>query len=99
MFGWKTQPMDQGIIRNVKVHYRKLLMQSLLANMDCTSSGSELARTVWVLNAVIWISQAVKKLLPETVTRCFEKAGFFTGEVTAGVENENDRQDLKKLHE
>jgi hypothetical protein len=36
---------------------------------------------------VIWISQAVKKLLPETVTRCFEKAEFFTGEVTASVEN------------
>ena len=31
-----SQPMDQGIIRNVKVHYRKLFMQSLLANMDCT---------------------------------------------------------------
>ena len=44
-----------------KVHYRKLLlMQSLLTNMDCTSSGSELARTVSVPDAVIWISQAVK---------------------------------------
>jgi hypothetical protein len=30
-----------------------------------------------------------------TVTRCFEKAGFFTGEVTASVENENDQQDLQ----
>ena len=57
--------MDQGIIRNVKVHFGKLLMQSLLANMDCTSSASELARTVSVLDAVIWISQAVKKLLPK----------------------------------
>ena len=63
----------------LKVHYRKLLMQSLLANMDCTSSGSELARIVSVLDAVMWISQAVKKLLPETATRCFEKAGFFYG--------------------
>jgi len=90
-----SQPMDQGIIRNVKVHCHKLLMQSLLANMDCTSSSSELARNVSVLDAVIWISQAVKKLLPETVTRCFEKAGFFTGEVIANVENENDQQELQ----
>jgi len=89
-----SQPVDQGIIRNVKGHYCKLLMQSLLANMDCTSSGSELARTVSVLDADIWISQTVKKLLPETVTRCFEKAGFFMGEVTASVENENNQQDL-----
>ena len=73
----------------------KGLMQSLLADMDCTSSASELARTVSVLDAVIWISQTVKKLLPETVTRCFEKAGYFTGEVTASIENENDQQDLQ----
>jgi len=32
---------------------------------------------------------------PETATRCFEKAGFFTGEVTASIENENDRQELQ----
>ena len=63
--------------------------------MDCTSSGSELARTVSVLDAVIWISQAVKKLLPETATRCFEKTGFFTSEVTARVENVNDQQELQ----
>nr|CAD7430653.1 unnamed protein product [Timema monikensis] len=31
----------------------------------------------------------------ETVTRCFEKAGFSMSEVTAGVENENDLQDLQ----
>jgi len=27
--------------------------------------------------------------------RCFEKAEFITGKVTASVENENDQQDLK----
>jgi hypothetical protein len=90
-----SQPMDQGVIQNVKVHYRKLLMQSLLANINSTASASELAKTVSVLDAVVWISQAVKKLLPETVTKCFEKAGFSASVVTASVENENDQQDLQ----
>ena len=63
--------------------------------MDYTSSGSELARTGSVLDVVIWISQAVKKLITETATRCFEKAEFFMGEVTASVENENDQQELQ----
>ncbi|XP_023716890.1 tigger transposable element-derived protein 6-like [Cryptotermes secundus] len=90
-----SKPMAQGIIRNVKVHYRKLLMQYLLVNIDSTSSASELARTVSVLDVVIWISQAVKKLLPETVTKCFEKAGFSTVEVTPSVKNENDQKDLQ----
>jgi hypothetical protein len=36
-------------------------------------------------------------LLPETATRCFEKAGYITGEVTASVENENDQQELQNF--
>jgi hypothetical protein len=40
-----------------RVHYRKLLMQFLLANIDSPSSASELARTVSVLDAVIWNSE------------------------------------------
>nr|CAD7590333.1 unnamed protein product [Timema genevievae] len=47
------------------------------------------------VDAVIWISQAVKKLSTETVTKCFEKAGLSMSEVTASVENENDQQDLQ----
>jgi hypothetical protein len=80
-----SQPVDQGIIRNPK-----LLMPSLLANIGPTSSTSELARTASVLDVVIWISQALKKLLPETATKCLKKAGFSMGEVTASAENEND---------
>nr|CAD7257996.1 unnamed protein product [Timema shepardi] len=45
-----------------------------------------------VSNAVIWISQAIKKLLPENVTNGFEKARFSTSEVTASLENEKELQ-------
>ena len=54
--------MTSQIMEEWLTAYRKLLMQSLLANMDCTSSASELARSVSVRDAVIWISQAIKKL-------------------------------------
>ncbi|CAG2054458.1 unnamed protein product [Timema podura] len=50
---------------------------------------------VSVLDTVIWISQAVKNLLPETVTQCFEKAGFSMSKVTSSVGNENDQPDLQ----
>jgi hypothetical protein len=66
-----SPPVDQGIIRNYK-----LLMQSLLTDIDPTSSTSELARTVSVLDVVIWIHQALKKLLPETATKCLKKQDF-----------------------
>ena len=86
-----SQPMDQGIVRNVKVHYRKLLMQSLLANTDCTSSGSELARTVSVADAV----KLSKVVVTRNCDKVFRKTEFFTGEVAANVENENDQQHLE----
>nr|CAD7447311.1 unnamed protein product [Timema bartmani] len=70
-------------------------MHSLLTNVNSISSPSELARTISVLDAVIWISQAVKKLLPETVTRCFENAGVSMNEATACIENENYQQDIQ----
>jgi hypothetical protein len=37
------QPMDQGIIYCVKLYYRRLLMQSLIANVDKISVLSELS--------------------------------------------------------
>jgi hypothetical protein len=37
-----TQPMDLGVINCVKVNCRKLVMLSLIANMESSSSASEL---------------------------------------------------------
>jgi len=74
-----SQPMDQGIIQNVKTHYRKLLMQSLLANMDCTSSGSELARTVSVLDAVYLDKSSSKKVVTRNCDKVFRKSRIFYG--------------------
>jgi hypothetical protein len=62
-----SQPMDQGVIKCVKLNYRKLIMRSLLANMDAASSATELAKSTSVLDAVIWIAEATKQVSPQTV--------------------------------
>jgi hypothetical protein len=38
------QPMDQGVVKCVKLNYRELLMQYLLANMGATASVTQLAK-------------------------------------------------------
>lgn len=43
------QPMDQGVIRCIKVHYRKHLLQNLVDNIDCASNNSELMSKVTTL--------------------------------------------------
>jgi hypothetical protein len=74
-----TQPMDQGVINCVKLNYRKLVMQSLIVNTESSSSASKLARSISVLEAVMWIAEAVKQVSPETVKSCFQKAKFMLG--------------------
>ncbi|XP_053555651.1 tigger transposable element-derived protein 4-like [Bombina bombina] len=39
-----TQPMDQGVIYTMKTHYRKLLLQSLVANISTTQNVHQLAK-------------------------------------------------------
>ncbi|XP_023717333.1 tigger transposable element-derived protein 6-like [Cryptotermes secundus] len=56
-----SQPVDHCIIRHVNVHSHELLIQSLLAKIDPTSSGCELARTVSALGAVIWSQSIVSQ--------------------------------------
>ncbi|KAF0740487.1 tigger transposable element-derived protein 6-like, partial [Aphis craccivora] len=70
-----TQPMDQGIIYCVKLYYRRLLMQSLIANVDKISVLSELSKNITVLQAIQWLNVAVNKLKPQTIKSCFAKAG------------------------
>ncbi|GBO00103.1 hypothetical protein AVEN_105566-1 [Araneus ventricosus] len=71
-----TQPMDQGIIRCVKVNHRKSLMQSLLANMKRASNASDIIKSVTVLDAVMWLSKTWKEISKQTVQNCFVEANF-----------------------
>lgn len=71
-----TQPLDQGVIRSVKIQYRKSLLCNLIANIDNSTSVSEVAKKITVLDAVMWLTLSVKAIEKSTVTKCFEKAGF-----------------------
>ena len=70
----KLQPLDLGIIQNFKVHYRKLLMRFILAKIDeNTSTASEIAKSVDVLKAIRWVSEAWDLVKAETIVKCFQK--------------------------
>jgi len=55
----KLQPLDAGIIKNFKVHYRKLLLRHVLSRMEDSSlSTSDLIKSVDVLTAIRWTKLA-----------------------------------------
>jgi hypothetical protein len=72
----KIQPLDQGIIRAFKAHYRKQLVQHLIANADSANSVDDISITA--LDAVWWIDGAWRALTETTIQNTFKAAGFRT---------------------
>ena len=75
------QPLDLGIIKNFKVHYRKLLLCHILTKIEECNTASEVVKSVTILNAIRWVAQAWEKVTPETIKKCFRKAGILNKEL------------------
>lgn len=67
------QPMDQGVIRNIKAHAR-LLSRTVL----CLDNGK--AYKVDILAAIHMLAEAWKAVKPDTIAHCFRHAGFAAAE-------------------
>ena len=72
----KLQPCDAGIIQATKMHYRKLLLCHVLFRMNEASCASDLAKSVNVLDAIMWLKTAWDNVKPTTIQKCFAKCGF-----------------------
>ena len=70
------QPLDLGIIQNFKVHYLTLFLRFVLSKIDASEMASEFTKSVSILHAIRWIAQAWEADQPETVKKCFRKAGI-----------------------
>lgn len=73
-----TQPMDQGIINNLKVNYRKLLLQQRL---ECFEQNTDY--TIDILTCIKLITKAWNNVHVTSIYNCFRKAGFHSHEEEA----------------
>ncbi|XP_046560365.1 tigger transposable element-derived protein 4-like [Haliotis rubra] len=64
----KTKPMDQGVINNLKVHYRKQLMIKAIDKKESVS--------ITVIDAMQHLRQAWDCVQPQTINKCYLHAGF-----------------------
>ncbi len=71
-----SQPMDQGIIENLKRHYKKLLLGRRLEAMD---EGKEFKFTL--LDALHVARRAWEQVSESTIRNCFAKAKFLEEEI------------------
>ena len=70
------QPLDQGIIQNVKAHYKTRLLRAALGKMESAKSVAEVQKSVNVLDTCHWAASAVKAVKAATVEKCFAKCGI-----------------------
>jgi len=82
------QPMDQGIIRCFKFHYRKLVLQCTIDSIDQWGKKPEEATNV--LQALRWIHRACHLVKETTIANYFQHA--FKNEQTRSAEECNEIQ-------
>lgn len=81
----RLQPLDQGIIKNVKVHYKRQLTNRILSRVErqiARAAGEEVEQgperkpLLEVLEALHILVSAWALVTPETIFNCFRKSGF-----------------------
>jgi len=72
------QPLDQGIIRAVKAHYRKKMRFLVCEGVDNGVKAGDIAKKVNVLEAMHMLAEAWEQLTPLKIQNCFRKAGFMS---------------------
>ena len=90
----QLQPMDQGVIRSLKAHYRSKLLNKMIAAIDSNQSFN-----VTLLDSLYYIQAAWGAVNQSTLVNCFKKSGFTgTSETEDDVEEEVESEVEHQLH-
>ena len=82
-----TQPLNQGIIKNFKVFYRKKLVEHLIANVNAKNQQLQQQQgkrkrkdknpmDINVMHAITWINLAWNQVSETTIKNGFAKCNF-----------------------
>ena len=74
----KLQPCDQGVIQNLKVHFRKLLLTKVIRHTDADADAADFQITL--LNALSDLKLAWDMVTASTIKNCFCTACFAVDE-------------------
>ena len=70
------QPLNLGIIINIKCHYHTQLLRAVFSKIVTTPIVVVIVKSTTVLDACHWIRVALSDVKAVTVERCFRRAGI-----------------------
>ncbi|XP_049267194.1 tigger transposable element-derived protein 6-like [Rhipicephalus sanguineus] len=82
----RLQSLDAGIIRNVKHHFKGLLVRRLLAKIERKEENLKIS----LLNALHFLAMSWDNVTQDTIANCFRKCGFFAGQGAALMEEDEE---------
>ena len=78
-----------GIIQNIKVHYKKLFLQYLLAKINEFDAATNVATSVNILVAIRWVAKAWLEVKEETICKCFVRLVYWISLDAVSLEEED----------
>ena len=64
-----------------------MILRRILSQIDVVKDANELAKSITVLDAQMWIKQSVKQIIGSCVTKCFKKSGFILEILPVDLDN------------
>jgi hypothetical protein len=84
----KVQPMDQGVIKNLKQIYRKKCVQRVIRNIETKKESHDIN----LLDAIVLIQKSWDEVKTTTIANCFRKAGFLMSESCENEETQENEE-------
>ena len=104
-----VQPLDQGIIKNLKHFYRESLRSRIVDALDdelinAESSVAEVSKQIDLMDTIHMVTTAWQSVQSTAIKNCFRKAGFHHGsdarhESEAEEEAESESEDYLRLEQ
>lgn len=64
-----------------------MILRRILSQINVVKDADELAKSITVLDALMWIKQSVKQITGSCVTKCFKKSGFILENLPVDLDN------------
>lgn len=96
----ETQPLNQGIIRMVKIYYRSRLVKTLMSALNEGILAADFTNTIDILRALRILDSAWVSVPPAVIVNSFQKAGFQDNDLYCLgdiVDNSNEVSELEEL--